>query len=160
MLIAIAGLIWSVVAGGAEPAAAPEVAAEQKPEAPPAEDLSTTAEPRVRTSPSAQQPVAGATGAGGAAAGAKDKRVGPVGPDRLQLDTTIVQGNRELPKVLYIVPWKKADIGELPSQPFNSLLDEALAPVDRDVFRREVTYYGVISGTSAAPQEPAAARQQ
>jgi hypothetical protein len=65
--------------------------------------------------------------------------------DRLQLDTTVVTGNRELPKVLYIVPWKKADLGDLPAQPFNTLLDEVLTPVDRDVFRREVTYYGAIS---------------
>ena len=72
--------------------------------------------------------------------------------DRLELDTTIVTGNRELPKVLYIVPWKKADLGELPAQPFNTLLDEVLTPVDRDVFRREVTYYGVVSsGGNASP---------
>jgi len=76
--------------------------------------------------------------------------------DRLNLDTTVVTGNRELPKVLYIVPWKKSDLGELPSQPFNTLLDEALMPVDRDVFRREVTYYGAVSGaadTAAAQAE-------
>jgi hypothetical protein len=79
--------------------------------------------------------------------------------DRLDLDTTVVTGNRELPKVLYIVPWKKADIGDLPAQPFNTLLDEVLAPVDRDVFRREVTYYEAVSssGTDAAspPTAPA-----
>jgi hypothetical protein len=68
----------------------------------------------------------------------------------------VVTGNRELPKVLYIVPWKKADIGDLPAQPFNTLLDEVLTPVDRDVFRREVTYYGAVSAganaaSSAAP---------
>src|SRR3954467_5513070 len=70
--------------------------------------------------------------------------------DRLELDTTVVTGNRELPKVLYIVPWKKADIGDLPAQPFNTLLDEALTPVDRDVFRREVTYYGAVSAGANA----------
>ena len=76
--------------------------------------------------------------------------------DRLDLDTTIVTGNRELPKVLYIVPWKKADLGELPAQPFNTLLDEVLTPVDRDVFRREVTYYGVVSsGGNPSPPAPA-----
>src|SRR5262245_21727785 len=61
--------------------------------------------------------------------------------DRLDLDTTVVTGNRELPKVLYIVPWKKAELGELPAQPFNTLLDEVLTPVDRDVFKREVKYF-------------------
>ena len=65
--------------------------------------------------------------------------------DRLDLDTTLISGNRELPKVLYIVPWKKADVGNLPGQPFNTLLDEALKPVDREVFRREVDYYKAIS---------------
>jgi hypothetical protein len=78
--------------------------------------------------------------------------------DRLELDTTVVTGNRELPKVLYIVPWKKSDLGELPAQPFNTLLDEALTPIDRDVFRREVTYYGAIAGADGGgPDGPAAA---
>lgn len=75
--------------------------------------------------------------------------------DRLNLDTTVVTGNRELPKVLYIVPWKKSDLGDLPAQPFNTLLDEALTPVDRDVFRREVTYYGAMHGGADAPPSPA-----
>ncbi|MGD9841703.1 MAG: hypothetical protein AB7F79_08935 [Steroidobacteraceae bacterium] len=65
--------------------------------------------------------------------------------DQLLLDSTLVTGNRELPKVMYIVPWKRANLGDLPGQPFNTLLDEALAPVDRDVFQREVKYYQVIA---------------
>ena len=65
--------------------------------------------------------------------------------DQLVLDATLVTGNRELPKVMYIVPWKKAELGDLPGQPFNTLVDETLAPVDRDVFRREVEYYQVIA---------------
>ena len=70
---------------------------------------------------------------------------GQTSTDRLNLDTTTVSGNRELPRVQYIVPWKKADVGNLPGQPFNTLLDEALTPVDRDVFRREVEYYQAVS---------------
>jgi hypothetical protein len=69
--------------------------------------------------------------------------------DRLNLSTTVVTGNRELPRVLYIVPWKKAELGELPSQPFNTLLDEVLAPVDRDVFKREVKYFQTIHSGAA-----------
>jgi hypothetical protein len=72
--------------------------------------------------------------------------------DRLDLDTTVVTGNRELPKVLYIVPWKKAELGDLPAQPFNTLLDEILQPVDRDVFRRELKYFDTVSGADAAPK--------
>jgi hypothetical protein len=75
------------------------------------------------------------------------------GADRLDLDTTVVTGNRELPKVLYIVPWKRSDLGDLPPQPLNSLLDETLTPVDRDVFRREVTYYGAMTEHGGTPKE-------
>lgn len=83
---------------------------------------------------------------------ARDPQVISRTNDRLQLDTTVVTGNRELPKVLYIVPWKKADLGDLPGQPFNTLVDEVLTPVDRDVFRREVTYYDAIAERVDATQ--------
>ena len=58
--------------------------------------------------------------------------------ERLELETSKVTGNRELPRIMAIVPWKKAPPGELPGRPARSLLDEALAPVDRLVMRREV----------------------
>ena len=61
-------------------------------------------------------------------------------PDRADLDRTQIIGNRELPKVLYIVPWKKPLPGDLSGRPPVSVLDEALAPVDREVFRRQVDY--------------------
>lgn len=60
--------------------------------------------------------------------------------DRADIDRTQIIGNRELPKVLYIVPWKKPIPGDLAGRPLASVLDEALAPVDRDVFRRQVQY--------------------
>ena len=66
------------------------------------------------------------------------------GPDRLDLDTTDITGNRELPKVLYIVPWKRSDLGDVVGRPVNSLLDEVLQPLDRDVFRRENRYYDAL----------------
>ena len=65
---------------------------------------------------------------------------GAAGPDRAELDRTQIIGNRELPKVLYIVPWKKPIPGDLSGRPPVSVLDEALAPVDREVFRRQIDY--------------------
>jgi len=61
--------------------------------------------------------------------------------DHLELDPTAITGNRELPKVMVIVPWKKADLGDLTGRPANSLLNEVLEPVDREVFRREIRYF-------------------
>ena len=60
--------------------------------------------------------------------------------DRAEIDTAKIVGNRELPKVLYIVPWKKPVPGQLSGKPAASVLDEVLAPVDREVFRRQVAY--------------------
>ena len=60
--------------------------------------------------------------------------------DRADIDRTQIIGNRELPKVLYILPWKKPVPGNLAGRPLVSVVDEALAPLDRDVFRRQVRY--------------------
>lgn len=156
---ALLSLVFSAAAYAAEP---PAPAASDKATAPaasapaarPEPKLSTTAQPRANTS-DARAPASSAAQATTKASPTRKAN------DRIDLDTTLVSGNRELPKVLYIVPWKKADIGDLPAQPFNTLLDEVLTPVDRDVFRREVTYYGAIangteasSGGAAAPASP------
>lgn len=82
--------------------------------------------------------------------------LGAAGQDKADLDRTQIIGNRELPKVLYIVPWKKPLPGDLSNRPLNSVLDEALAPVDRDVFRRQVRYDGLIQSRAAAAEGTAA----
>ncbi len=81
---------------------------------------------------------------------------GAAAQDRAEIDRAQIIGNRELPKVLYIVPWKKPLPGDLSSRPLDSVLDEALAPVDRDVFRRQVRYDAVIESRAAAPNGTAA----
>jgi len=83
------------------------------------------------------------------------------GQDRADIDRTQIIGNRELPKVLYIVPWKKPVPSELSGRPVVSVLDEALAPVDRDVFRRQVQYDAMVAPrtpTPTAAAQPAASK--
>lgn len=70
--------------------------------------------------------------------------------DRADIDRTQIIGNRELPKVLYIVPWKKPLPGDLAGRPLVSVLDEALAPVDRDVFRRQLKYHAQVAERGSA----------
>jgi len=75
--------------------------------------------------------------------------------DRADLESTRIIGNRELPKVLYIVPWRSAELGDLVGRPVNSLLDEVLEPVDRDVFRRQNRYFEALQPNEAAqPKQP------
>ena len=74
----------------------------------------------------------------------------PAAPDRLELDAALIRGNQELPKVLYIVPWKEPGLAEPAGRPLNSLVDEALAPVDREVFRRQMRYFDQLYAPAAA----------
>ena len=58
--------------------------------------------------------------------------------------------------MLYIVPWKKPLPGQLNGRPVHSVLDEALAPVDREVFRRQVDYAGQLQARAAKAENPTA----
>ena len=77
--------------------------------------------------------------------------------DRLDLETTQITGNKELPKVMYVVPWKHSDLGDLTGKPANSLVDEVLQPVDRDVFNREERYYHTVAAQKGVPAPAAPA---
>jgi hypothetical protein len=69
--------------------------------------------------------------------------------ERLNMEGTRIRGNQELPKVLYIVPWQEAEVPNLSQPPLQSLIDEALTPVDREVFQRKVRYYDALSAQKA-----------
>jgi len=65
--------------------------------------------------------------------------------DRIELKTTSIIANKELPKMLYIVPWKNAELPDMNAPPIGSLIDEALSTVDRDSFKRRIRYYQIYS---------------
>jgi hypothetical protein len=176
---ATAGIAGSLAAAQEAPPATPSSGASQSAPAKSTAQIDA-GEPRANTSPpapggaagtssaaagapAAAAPAAGTPAAGKPAAGTQPvarapKAAGqkPGAVDRLELNTATVTGDREQPKVMYIVPWKSSDIGDLSGKPMNSLLDEALAPVDRDEFKREVVYFDVVkadrsqNGTSGA----------
>ena len=93
------------------------------------------------------------------AAAAKDappKAAAKKGVDRLNLETTDVTGNSELPKVHVHRALEAVGSGR-PGRPArNSLLDEVLQPVDRDVFRRENRYYDALKPQAAEAKPDAA----
>jgi hypothetical protein len=124
--------------------------------------VDTTPAPAATPAPEARAPAAPAAGAATAGRQPKgqDKPAGKAAaggargasPDRVELETTDITGNRELPKVLYIVPWKRSDLGDLVGKPPNSLVDEVLQPIDRDVFLRQNRYYDALQPDRAHPQ--------
>ena len=140
----------------------------QTPAPAPAKPPQDAMEPGVNTSAPAAQPAAApattptpansapakpaaTTNKPAAKPGAAQSNVKGNAKDRLDLDSTQITGNRELPKVLYIVPWRSAEMGDLVGRPVNSLLDEVLEPVDRDVFRRQNRYFEALQPNEAAP---------
>lgn len=137
----------------------PLIAAEpsQQPTPGAANSEAAAMQPAVNTSPvAATKPVTTAKPAvavkapAGATAPAAAAATRTRAQDRLELDTTQITGNRELPRVLYVVPWKRPDLGDLAGRPANSLLDEVLAPVDRDVFKRQNRYYDALKPDAAS----------
>lgn len=141
--------------GAARPArpAAPAPSPEQLE---PAVDTTATTTPEAvpareaaAASAAGMTPKSDSTAAGKAAAAPKGSARAPKRPDRVELETTEITGNRELPKVLYIVPWRRSDLGDLVGKPANSLLDEVLQPIDRDVFLRENRYYEAVKPDTA-----------
>jgi hypothetical protein len=136
--------------------AAAAIAQTPPPASPPAADM----EPGVNTSAPSAAPQAVQTAPATAAkpapaakpaASANKPAAKSNAKDRLDLDSSQITGNRELPKVLYIVPWRSAELGDLVGRPVNSLLDEVLEPVDRDVFRRQNRYFEALQPNEAAP---------
>jgi len=87
-----------------------------------------------------------------------DAEQGPTSTDERLGDKTATKelsgmsivGNDEAPKSLYIVPWKSSELGQETSM--NMMLNERDAPVDRDVFMRQLEYYEVSINQSGAEQ--------
>lgn len=75
--------------------------------------------------------------------------------DRIKLKSTSIIGNKELPKMLYIVPWKNSELPDMNAPPIESLIDDALSPVNRDTFKRKIRYYQIYS----AQQKPQSENQ-
>ena len=54
-----------------------------------------------------------------------------------------ILGNQEAPKSLVIVPWKSSELGD--GIGVSRALDTRIRAVDKDVFMRELKFYGIRS---------------
>ena len=72
----------------------------------------------------------------------------------LQLEGTAITGNKELPRVLYIVPWKSVERFEIKSPEITSIMDQKLQPIERAAFKRTIDYHQAIY-SKATPVTPA-----
>jgi len=79
---------------------------------------------------------------------------GAAAQDSLELEGTEITGNKELPMVLYIVPWKTAERFDIQSPPIVSVMDQPLKPIERTSFKRSINYHQAIFSTPG-PSGPA-----
>lgn len=84
----------------------------------------------------------------------------PAQKDPVPLDTTTIKGQQGLPKVLNIVPWKRSGGGDPPGRPAVSLVDDALAPLDRGEMRRQLRYEHDLQAANEAPATEVKAKEQ
>jgi len=62
--------------------------------------------------------------------------------DRLELETTFIKGNKEMPQILYVVPWKDIKSSKKKEQQIvlYSLFGDLFEPVNPDELSHEVTH--------------------
>ena len=60
--------------------------------------------------------------------------------DTIFLEETVITGNQELPKVLYILPWRDMDTALLPQRDFEFSSQSVLVPVYPDEHRLEIGF--------------------
>ena len=65
----------------------------------------------------------------------------PANAEVVEMSGISIIGNLELPKSLFIVPWKTSEVGI--ATEINNSLDENMRPIDREVFMRELDYYNL-----------------
>jgi hypothetical protein len=62
--------------------------------------------------------------------------------DKIEMELTVVKGNKELPKVLYIVPWKRLADGNIQQKlVLHSLFEDAFDPIEPHAFEQYVEDY-------------------
>ena len=65
--------------------------------------------------------------------------------DTIYLDETIITGNQELPKVLYILPWRDMDTELLPERTLEFTTQSVLVPIYPEEQRRELSLRQALS---------------
>lgn len=69
---------------------------------------------------------------------------------RIRLESSKITGNSELPKILYVVPWKKVAATKIVYQlNMHGMTDDMLRPVDPEEFQRQEKNYAELIESQA-----------
>ncbi|MEH6636208.1 MAG: hypothetical protein V7700_11840 [Halioglobus sp.] len=83
----------------------------------------------------------------------------PGADEQLEQDSIVIKGDQELPRTLYIAPWKRVGT-RLESGTLEGEIGEEKQPLERDLFQRELELQregGSLESPSPAPAPPGSA---
>ena len=78
-----------------------------------------------------------------------------IAAEQMEQETIVIKGNQELPKTLYIAPWKRVG-GPLDSGQVQVEIGEEAEPVERDLFLHELELNRQGYSTGEPPPAPPA----
>ena len=62
--------------------------------------------------------------------------------DEMKLELSVIKGNKELPKVLYIMPWKRLPSDNMKQKLIlHSLFEDVFEPLEPESFQQQVENY-------------------
>lgn len=64
--------------------------------------------------------------------------------EKINMEGISIIGNKELPNVLYIVPWKTPGLPEISEPALSTLINQSLMPIDRQAVLRKEQYYNAL----------------
>lgn len=65
-----------------------------------------------------------------------------IAEDEMKLELSVIKGNKELPKVLYIMPWKRLPSDNLEQKLIlHSLFDDVFEPIEPESFQQHIKNY-------------------
>ncbi|PCM45488.1 hypothetical protein [Marinobacter sp. ANT_B65] len=73
-------------------------------------------------------------------------------PEVVTIEGTRIQGDQEVPTVMYLVPWQPPKVGELRAPDEQLMVEQAFAPLERYDFQRLVRYHDAFIDKPAAAE--------
>lgn len=73
--------------------------------------------------------------------------------EKITMDSLQVIGNKEMPNILYILPWQTAQLPTMVELPLSGLIQDALQPVDRESILRRKYYQEVVLSAESSRAE-------
>ncbi len=65
--------------------------------------------------------------------------------DSIDSSGTKIIGDSDMPKTLYIIPWKKPEPAPPPTRSMSEFANAALATLERDTLLRQMQYHAIFS---------------